>query len=83
MSDWIEITDDPATLPEPYSFVAIRTVEGFEFLSTLEAEPEIYLDRCWSKVVNPYWHSDKQCIVFDREDLEPREWNVTHWRPIK
>jgi hypothetical protein len=79
---WITLDGSPAKLPPPYDLIVIRTTEGFEFLATRDAEPEKYSDWCWSKVVEPYWDTDKQCIVFDKAELEPQDWIVTHWRPI-
>jgi len=79
---WITLDGSPDKLPPPFLLIAVRTTEGFEFLATRDADPEKYSDWCWSKVIDPYWHSDKQSIVFDVEDLEPQDWIVTHWRPI-
>jgi hypothetical protein len=79
---WITLDGSPDKLPPPYDLIVIRTTEGFEFLATRDAEPEKYSDWCWSKVVEPYWDTDKQCIVFDKAELEPQDWIVTHWRPI-
>jgi hypothetical protein len=63
---WITLDGSPAKLPPPYDLIVIRK----------------YSDWCWSKVVEPYWDTDKQCIVFDKAELEPQDWIVTHWRPI-
>jgi len=79
---WITLDGTPDKLPPPFLLIVVQTIEGYEFLATRDAAPEKYHDWCWSKVVNPYWHSDKQAIVFDEEDLEPQDWIVTHWRPI-
>jgi hypothetical protein len=79
---WITLDGSPDKLPPPFLLIAVRTTEGFEFLATRDAAPEKYSDWCWSKVIDPYWHSDKQAIVFDEEDLEPQDWIVTHWRSI-
>jgi hypothetical protein len=79
---WTEITDDPATLPPPYQSIVVRITEGFEFLASREAEPEKYSDWCWSQANDPFWDSDKQAIVCDKQDLEPQDWIVTHWRLI-
>jgi len=79
---WITIEGSPDRLPPPFLLIVVRTIEGYEFLATRDAEPEKCRDWCWSKVVNPYWHSDKQAIVCCEEELEPQDWIVTHWRPI-
>jgi hypothetical protein len=81
-SQWIEITDDPSTLPLPFQLIVIRTTEGLEFLATRDAEPEKYSDWCWSRGGDWHWSTDKQSMVCFESDLEPQDWIVTHWRPI-
>jgi len=80
---WITIEGSPDRLPPPCLLIVVRTIEGCEFLASRKAATEKNSDWCWSKVVNPFWDTDKQAIVCYEEELEPQDCIVTQWRPIQ
>jgi hypothetical protein len=80
MSEWIELTDDPATLPVMARTVIIRMDAGNgggEMFGWRDGRfPEGW---CWYQSKLAYWHSISQSI-------EPASCEIggypTHWRPI-
>ena len=68
---WIEITDDPATLPERGRTVIIRHADGYEMFGCLESR--------WYQSSLASWSKRDQLI---EENLLSESEAPTHWRPI-
>jgi len=68
---WIEITDDPATLPEKGQTVIVRHVNGYEMFGCLES--------CWYQSSLASWSKGGQQI---EENLLDESETPTHWRLI-
>jgi len=85
MSGWIEITDDPATLPELGKTVVVcmdgdtggGQMFGFRYAPYSEAWQGEAPQWCYCKTA--YWCSYRECIrpVSQKVGKTP-----THWRPI-
>ena len=75
---WVEVTDDPATLPEMGKTVIIRDVNGRECIGFRDG---VYPDGWgWNEGISASWDNRSQCLEF--YDCEDCEIAVTHWRPI-
>ena len=79
---WIEITDDPATLPEKGRTVAIREKKDIQ-LERVGWFDGLFPDtdgRSWYKSKLAYWEQHSQAI----EPAKPEACvpPPTHWRPI-
>jgi hypothetical protein len=70
-AEWIEITDDPATLPEKGRTVVIRHVDGYEMFGCLESY--------WYQSSLASWSKRDQQI---EENLLNESETPTHWRLI-
>jgi hypothetical protein len=78
---WIEITDDPATLPEMDRIVIIRDEAGFENFGCRAAPWRAGRDWRWYYATKATWSSHDQSIC--GEYLKECEFiPPTHWRPI-
>jgi len=78
-SKWIEITDEPATLPPMGQTVIVRKAggTGFERFGWRVGQPSDGWR--WYQSRLAYWRSSTQSIEPDsREDAR----SPTHWRPI-
>ena len=77
---WVEITDDPATLPPMDDLIVVRIDKGGHesrgFRTLIAGENEW----CWALPLCTNWDKNSQKIAID--DAEHRDWIVTHWRPI-
>jgi hypothetical protein len=76
---WIEITDDPATMPPLRVAVIIRLsngLEGFGYLDEWTEEGE----SIWRKIITPVW--DRYTQRVDSKGCKGCDEPVTHWRPI-
>jgi hypothetical protein len=76
---WVEVTDDPATLPTLGVAVIIRVfngLEGFGYLSEWTEAGE----STWHKIITPIW--DRYTQRVDYKDSKACDVAVTHWRPI-
>ena len=79
MSKWIEITDDPATLPEIGKLVVIRAQDR-EFLGAKLANTRKHKCLWVCGVPDVKWDKQAQrTVVSDGFPVSPPP---THWRPI-
>lgn len=78
MSEWTEITDDPATLPPMGQTVIVRKCGGnnFERFGYREGHPDGWR---WYHSRLAYWRSSTQSIELDACENGR---SPTHWRPI-
>ena len=78
---WIEITDDPATLPEKYKTVIIRNSDDYESFGSYRSC--VYTGEagefCWYESHIAEWSQTKQCI---NPKITGYVDSITHWRPI-
>lgn len=81
MSEWIKITDDPATLPEMGRIVIIRDEPGFESFGCRADFRRSGRDWRWYYATKATWSIRDQAIcgeyLRECEFIPP-----THWRPI-
>jgi len=85
MREWIEITDDPAKLPEVGQTVFVRmdadsdSGEEFEFRYAQYSEARQWEAPQWCYCKTAYWCIFRKCIRPVSQEVGK---TPTHWRPI-
>lgn len=76
---WIEITDDPASLPPLGIAVIIRVANSLEGFGCLDEWTEAG-EATWHKIITPIW--DRYTQRVDSKASKVCDVSVTHWRAI-
>jgi len=77
MSNWVEITEDPATLPKVCTVVIIRKYTGNEWFGMRIIKNK--LERVWVESASLRWDMLGQTFKISGS---PKASSPTHWRSI-